>query len=131
LGLLSGKLERRKDLSMRLLMFAAAAALLATPSFAADGGALYNAQCKNCHGEAGKGGPAGPALKGLVGRKVAGLPGYPYSAGLKAKGGTWNDTGLDAFLANPGGYAAGSKMFTKVAAPADRAALIAYLKTLK
>ena len=116
---------------MRLLMFAAAAALLATPSLAADGSAIYASQCKSCHGDAGKGGPAGPALKGVYGRKIAAAPGFAYSAGLKAKGGTWNDANLDAFLTSPGGFAAGSKMFSRVAAPADRAALIAYLKTLK
>jgi cytochrome c len=115
----------------RILVPLAAAALLATPSLAADGAALYSAQCKSCHGDAGKGGFAGPALKGVYGRKVAAAPGFAFSAALKAKGGTWNDTGLDAFLTNPGGYAPGGKMFSKVAAPADRAALIAYLKTLK
>jgi cytochrome c len=121
----------RKDLPMRLVMIAAAAALLATPSLAADGAALYAGQCKGCHGDAGRGGPAGPALKGVSGRKVASAPGFAYSAGLKAKGGSWNDANLDAFLTNPGGFAPGSRMFSRVAAPADRAAVIAYLKTLK
>jgi cytochrome c len=116
---------------MRLVMFAAAAALLANPALAADGAALYTSQCKSCHGDAGKGGFAGPSLKGVSGRKLAAAPGFAYSAALKAKGGTWTDAALDAFLANPAGYAPGGKMFSKVAAPADRAALIAYLKTLK
>ena len=108
-----------------------AAALGAGPTLAADGGTLFATQCKACHGDAGKGGLAGPALKGVAGRKLAAAPGFAYSPGLKAKGGTWSDASLDAFLANPSGFAPGTRMFAKVAAPADRAALIAYLKTLR
>ncbi|MDB5431281.1 MAG: cytochrome c family protein [Caulobacter sp.] len=116
---------------MRLIVLAAAAALLAGPALAADGAAIYNSQCKACHGAAGAGGPAGPALKGVARRKVASAPGFAYSAGLKAKGGAWTDPNLDAFLTNPGGFAPGSKMFARAAQPGDRAAVIAYLKTLK
>lgn len=119
---------------MRLVPFAALAAIgfsAAAPAFADDGAALFNAQCKSCHSVTDASGPAGPSLKGAYGRKIAGAPGYAYSAGLKAKSGTWGDANLDSFLANPSGFAAGSKMFVKVAKPADRAALIGYLKTVK
>lgn len=116
---------------MRLIMLVAAIALAGGPALAADGAAVYAGQCKSCHGDGGKGTPAGPALKGVAGRRIASAPGFNYSAGLKAKMGTWTDANLDAFLASPGGFAAGSKMFSRVAAPADRAALIAYLKSLK
>lgn len=96
---------------------------------APNGAALYNAQCKSCHALSGKSGPAGPSLKGVAGRKVASLGDYTYSKGLTAKGGTWTDAALDAYLANPGGYAPGGKMFNKVPDPKARAAIIAYLKT--
>jgi len=110
---------------------AAPLALAALPAAARDGAALFNGQCKSCHGVTAASGPAGPSLKGVYGRKIAGAPAYPYSAGLKAKAGTWGDANLDAFLANPAGFAPGGKMFVKVAKPEDRAALIAYLKTVK
>lgn len=119
---------------MRLVLATALAGLLAlaaAPASARDGAALFNGQCKSCHSITAAGGPAGPSLKGVYGRKIAGAPAYAYSAGLKAKTGTWGDANLDAFLANPAGFAPGGKMFVKVAKPEDRAALIGYLKTVK
>ncbi len=76
-------------------------------------------------------GPTGPSLKGVVGRKLAALPDFAYSPALKAKGGVWSAANLDAFLASPVRFAPGGKMFTAVTDPADRAHLIAYLKTQK
>ena len=119
---------------MRLVL-AAALALTATlpvsaPARAQDGQALFNAQCKSCHTVTGINSPAGPTLKGVSGRKIATAPGYNFSAGLKAKTGTWTDVSLDAYLANPGGFALGGKMFARVAQPAARTAIIGYLKTL-
>jgi len=96
---------------------------------APNGAALYNAQCKSCHAVTGKSGPAGPSLKGVAGRKVASLGDYKYSKALTAKGGTWTDGALDAYLANPAGFAPGGKMFNKVADPKARTAIITYLKT--
>lgn len=119
---------------MRLVLATAVTGLLALaalPAAARDGAALYNAQCKSCHSLTDASGPAGPSLKGVVGRKIAGAPAYAYSAGLKAKTGTWGEANLDAFLANPAAFAPGGKMFVKVAKPEDRAALIGYLKTVK
>ena len=56
-----------------------------------------------------------------MGRRIAGLSDLSYSAGLKAKGGTWTAANLGAFLAAPSAFAPGSKMFVSVPAPADRA----------
>lgn len=117
---------------MRLILAAALAlSSLAAPALAQDGATLFNAQCKSCHTVTGTSSPAGPTLKGVAGRKAASAPGFAYSAGLKAKGGTWTDANLDAYLANPSGYAPGTRMFNRVANPQARAAIIAYLKTLK
>lgn len=116
---------------MRLALAAALAFAVVTPAAAQDGQTLFNTQCKTCHSVTGPSTPAGPTLKGVAGRKVASAPGYSYSAGLTKKGGTWTDANLDAFLAGPSAYAPGSKMFTKVATPQARAALIAWLKTKK
>lgn len=121
---------------MRLLTTTVLAALLvagasAAPAMAQDGAALFNAQCKSCHTLTGTNGPAGPSLKGVSGRKIAGSPGYAYSKALSAKGGTWTDGQLDAYLAGPAAFAPGTKMFNKVADPKARAAIVAYLKTQK
>lgn len=107
----------------------AAGLLSAVPAAAADGAKTFNLQCRTCH--TAKSTVAGPSLNGVAGRKVAGLSDFAYSAALKAKGGTWTDSALDAYLAAPGKFAPGGRMITAVAAPADRAAVIAYLKTLK
>ena len=99
---------------------------LASHAFAADGAQLFNMQCKMCHG----GSPMGPSLTGIAGQKI-GEGTFAFSPALKAKGGTWTDANLDAFLKNPNEFAPGSKMSMSVTDDAARAAVIAYLKTLK
>ncbi|HRD29271.1 MAG TPA: c-type cytochrome [Caulobacter sp.] len=113
---------------MRAVLAVLLALSPALPAAAEDGQALFNAQCRSCHNQTG---PAGPALKGVVGRKIATVPGFAYSPGLKAKGGTWTDASLEAYLANPSGFAPGTRMFARVAQPGARAAIIGYLKTQK
>lgn len=107
----------------------AAGAMSATPAAAADGAKVFNLQCRTCH--AAKSSVAGPSLNGVAGRRIAGLSDFAYSSALKSKGGSWTDAALDAYLAAPAKFAPGGRMFNAVAAPGDRAAVIAYLKTLK
>jgi len=118
---------------MRILptlpMLATLAIALASPAHAADGARLFALQCKTCHSA--QSSVAGPSLNGVSGRKVAGAPGFNYSAALKAKGGTWTEASLDAYLAAPQGFAPGGRMAVAITAPGDRAAVIDYLKTLK
>ena len=99
---------------------------------AAAGKAAYPVRCGGCHqvGATASAG-SGPLLKGVVGRKVASLKDFTYSAALKAKGGVWTPATLDAFLTSPVKYAPGGKMYAAVGSPKDRADLIAYLATLK
>ncbi len=102
-----------------LILFAAvlAGALgSAGPAAAADGAKIFNLQCRTCH---------------AVKSSVAGLPDFAYSAALKAKSGVWTDAALDAYLAAPSKFAPGGRMITALASRADRAAVIAYMKTLK
>jgi cytochrome c len=74
----------------------------------------------------------GPSLVGVYGRKAASLPGYDYSAALKASGLVWNAANLDAWLTDPSKLVPGTKMaFTGIATPDLRADVIAYLATLK
>lgn len=119
-----------------LVASVAAGAAFAPKAFAQDalaqnGAATFNAQCKSCHTVTAANSPAGPGLKGVVGRKVAGAPGYAYSKALSGKGGVWTDASLDAYLSNPAAFAPGGKMFTRVGDARARAAVIAWLKTQK
>lgn len=118
-------------MTRRLLAVLAAAGLLTgSPALAADGAKVFQLQCKTCHGA--KSTPMGPSLAGVSGRKIASLADFKYSAGLTAKSGaTWTDANLDAYLAAPTKFAPGTRMPTGLAAPADRAAVVAYLKGLK
>jgi cytochrome c len=114
---------------LRLAIAALALGLVAQPAVAADGATVFNQRCKSCHQA--KTTTMAPALHGVAGAKIASRPGYNYSKALQAKKGTWTDATLDSWLANPKKFAPGTKMMVPVANPADRAALIAHLKTLK
>ena len=114
---------------LRALLAAAVLSLAARPAFAADGAALFNLQCKACHQAAST--PKGPALTGVAGAKIAARPDYAYSPALKAKDGAWTDANLDAFLKAPMVFAPGVRMAAAVPADDARAAIVAYLHTLK
>ncbi|MCQ1851768.1 c-type cytochrome [Neorhizobium galegae] len=93
-------------------------------------------KCQSCHsGE--KGGPnkVGPDLWGIVDRPVAEHEGFSYSAGMKdfSKAGAehWTFDNLNHFLTAPKAFVKGTAMgFAGVKADAERANLIAYLRTL-
>ncbi|MGK6322657.1 c-type cytochrome [Sphingomonas sp. DT-51] len=88
--------------------------------------------CAACHTiGAGAGDRDGPNLHGVTGAPIAGVsPRFGYTAALRARGGTWDDAALDAWLADPAAVAPGTAMrFAGVRDPLDRADLIAYLHT--
>jgi mono/diheme cytochrome c family protein len=70
------------------LATALAALLIVSPALAADGGALFKANCASCHGESGKADtPAGKAMKvpALAGdAKVAGMSDADVAGAIKA-----------------------------------------------
>ncbi len=107
----------------------AATTAAAAPADAERGAQLYAGQCGVCHGSTGLGGQ-GPALTGVVGRKAA-AGDFPYTAALKATGWTWTDAHLDQYLLNPQAAVPGTLMPAALPAAADRADVIAYLRTLK
>jgi cytochrome c len=88
--------------------------------------------CQACHNfEKGAGVKIGPPLWGVVGRPRASVPGFDYSAAMKAKGGTWTFDELFQFIKDPQAYIPGTKMtFTGEPDPQKRADIIAYLRTL-
>jgi cytochrome c len=85
--------------------------------------------CLTCHNMGkGQGNKVGPDLFGVVGRAVASVPGFNYSAALKAKGGSWTFDALDPWLANPRKDVAGTLMtFGGVPSQKQRADIIAFL----
>jgi cytochrome c len=88
--------------------------------------------CVACHTftEGGKAG-LGPNLYGVVGGPKAHMEGYAYSAGMKAKGGTWTFAELNQWLTKPSAFVPGTKMtFAGIKDPAQRADVIAYLDSL-
>ncbi len=89
-------------------------------------------KCRACHDfEPGGQAKIGPPLWGIVGAAQAKHPDFTYSGALSQLAGVWNDQELDGFLANPKTYAPGTKMIFKgIRDPAQRADLIAYLRSL-
>ncbi|WP_294087873.1 c-type cytochrome [Sphingomonas sp.] len=120
-------------MAMRMLCRIAALSFALTPGLAlaqagdaAAGEKLYQARCGSCHSlDANR---IGPAHRGVFGRAAASAPGYAYSPALKASGIIWTQQTLDQWLQGPQKMAKGAKMFFTVANPAERAAIIAYLK---
>ena len=101
-------------------------------ALAAKGKALFR-QCAACH-TANEGGRAmvGPNLWGVYGRPSATYAGFNYSAAMKRADLVWDDETLDAYLKQPQAKVPQNRMaFAGFRNPADRAAVIAYLKTLK
>jgi len=108
--------------------------LISSPSPAAadaDAGAgVFKKRCAVCHStEAGKH-KNGPSLAGIIGRK-AGSSDFPKYTGLKGSDVVWDDANLDKFLANPKKFVGAKTMVYKLKKEDQRAAVIAYLNTLK
>ncbi len=88
--------------------------------------------CTACHSFE-KGGPnkTGPNLWGIVGAHKAHLDGFAYSDAMMAAEGNWNYASLNKFLYKPKDYVPGTKMnYIGLKKPEDRAAMIAWLRTL-
>lgn len=94
---------------------------------AVRGAALYRNLCAACHAIDYNG--VGPAHRGVLGRKAGSRPGYAYSDAVRSSGVLWTEKTLARWLTNPEKLIPGQKMGFMVPSPADRADLIAYLKT--
>jgi cytochrome c len=91
--------------------------------------------CTACHSfEKGGANKVGPALYGIVDKAKGAAAGFNYSAGIKeraGKGEKWDYDSLDAFVANPKAYVAGTLMgYAGLADPSKRADLVLYLRSL-
>ena len=97
----------------------------------ASGETLFRA-CQACH-TVEQGGPnkVGPNLWNVVGADIATHEGFSYSDALTGLEGEWTYENLNAFLADPRGYAPGTKMtYGGMNDVEDRADIIAYLRSL-
>jgi cytochrome c len=86
--------------------------------------------CASCHSfEKGGAAKVGPNLWGVVGNKHGHMEGFAYSSAITGKEGNWDYEALNQFLANPKGYAPGTKMtFAGVKKDQERANIIAWLR---
>lgn len=104
---------------------------LSAPAMAQDGGALFKQRCMMCHSVTPGAKPGmGPNLAGVGGRAAASTD-FKYSPALKASKLKWDTATLDKFLSGPGKLVPGTRMVISVPDAKQRAALVAYLATLK
>lgn len=101
---------------------------LARAGDATRGKMLYDSRCSACH--APDGNREGPAHRGVFGRKAGSAPNFAYSEAVKNSGVVWNEKTLDKWLTNPEAFIPGQEMGFLVPDAADRADIIAYLRTL-
>ena len=85
-------------------------------------------KCAACHSlESGKNDDA-PNLSGILGRKIASVEDYRYSAAMKRSDVVWSEGTLSSFIEDPQGFVPGNRMpFDGLKEKADREDLLAYL----
>lgn len=114
----------------------AAASLMVAGTAYADGDATAGAKvfkkCMACHTATEPKNKVGPSLMGVVGRPVATVEGYSYSADMMAfwaDGKVWDDALLDQYLKKPKALVPKTKMaFAGLTKEEDILDIIAYLK---
>jgi cytochrome c len=115
------------------IALASGAALLA--AFAAVSGAkadtiagrsAFEKRCTGCHALDHE--KVGPRLAGVVGRKAGTISAFPYSDAVKKSAVVWNEAVLDKWLTDPESVIPDTDMAFRLDNPAERAAIIAFLK---
>lgn len=98
----------------------------------AVGRQAFAASCAVCHAAAANAAPGvGPNLYGVIGRKAGSLPGFGYSAAMKASGITWDEAKIEALIANPSALVPGTAMNAgAVTDTKTRQAIVQYVKSL-
>jgi len=108
-----------------------AAEYLAEPELAAADsarGELLAFACAACHQFREEVTLIGPHLHGVFGRQAASLEGFAYSPALRQSRLVWTPRSLEAWLADPSGFVAGTTMaFSGYRSAEDRRDLIAFL----
>jgi cytochrome c2 len=92
---------------------------------------MHLTACLECHSLQYGAHDKAPSLAGVWGRPVGGSGYAATSAALRQRGGRWEETTLDAFLARPSAFAPGTAMpDTGLQDPAVRAELIKILRSV-
>ena len=109
---------------------------------AAAGRIIFNQKCASCHTMSADpaNSPNGPNLFGVIGRRAGVVRGWVYSPALRASGNEfhprgraylfWSEENLDNWLADPKVFVPGSRMDLKMPDPAERADVIAYMRSM-
>jgi len=100
-------------------------------AYAGDHGAEVFRACVACHTlNAEQANKAGPTLAGIFGRRIATLPGYNFSEGLKRLDIVWTpETVAKLFEIGPSTYTPGTKMpEQRIGSDEDRTALVQFLE---
>jgi len=100
-------------------------------AYAGDRGADIFRACVACHTlGAEQANRAGPTLAGIFGRRIATVPGYNFSEGLKRLDIVWTpETVSRLFEIGPSAYTPGTKMpEQRIGSEQDRAALVQFLE---
>ncbi|WP_395663626.1 c-type cytochrome [Aestuariivirga sp.] len=124
---------------MKTSMFALLALLALAPvtqaqasGDAAKGEKVF-AKCKACHVVDAETNKVGPHLKGVIGRNVAAVEGYKYSAAMlefATANPQWTEELFVKYIENPKAMVPKTKMvFPGLKKEEDRADLLAFLKT--
>lgn len=120
----------RRGIARIIAALAAGLALaLSVPAADLDGRILFDKRCGGCH--AIDADHEGPRLRGVVGRPAAAVQTFQYSKALQDAKFTWDETKLEKWLTDTESLAPGNDMSFRVPKPEERAAIIAFLKTLK
>ncbi len=131
----SQMLRARMTRALRLTPLVFGCAFLTHGAMAQDAVPAVFSKCLACHAVGAEAqNKNGPVLNGITAEPVASAEGFVYSDAFqaaKAAGLSWTDENLDKYLADPIGFLPGSRMAWAVQDAGERAAIIAYLKTLQ
>ncbi len=107
------------------LVLVLAPALAPAVGDAARGKKLWDQRCGTCHERS----ALGPHYGKIYGQGAGRVPGFVYTEALEGASITWTEETLDKWLADPDKFIPGNRMGFKTRNAADRADIIAYLKT--
>ncbi len=98
----------------------------------AAGRQVFGNHCAACHvAKRGASVVLGPSLDGVVGRRAASAPGFPYSDALKTSGLVWTEDNLRRWIADNAHMVPNTLMpHVSISDPAEQIYLVAYLKSL-
>jgi cytochrome c len=121
---------RSKGTTTALVMMSIAGMLgsLKAAEPAAPGKDLFARRCSGCHALDSE--KSGPRLRGVLNRKAGTLATFLYSDALRTSGITWDEQALSRWLENPTAVVKDTDMEFRVTNADERAAIIAYLRTV-